>query len=411
MTTKARCIRRTDCRLEDLVAEVTSTTDAALLPHAARIEAGVPVYDAATLPPAAATGGGAGTDEATEAAREELRAELAYALADGPGIVVLAGAFAPDVVAPVTAAFDRLIAEQKAGGGPAGDHFAAAGANDRVWNALEKLAVADPDAFVAYYANDALALVCEAWLGPGYQVTSQVNVVNPGGVAQTVHRDYHLGFLGPEASEAYPRHVHLLSPYLTLQGAVAHCAMPVETGPTLYLPHSQKYAAGYVAYWLPEFQEYFAEHHVQLPLALGDAVFFNPALFHAAGTNRTADVRRMANLLQVSSPFGRAMEAVDRARIVRAIYPALQRYAEGGSTGPSTAYEVAEGSTAYGVANAIAASAEGYAFPTNLDRDQPIDGMAPATMAQIVARALADGAAASVLDQALTRWEQGRVTH
>ncbi len=34
-----------------------------------------------------------------------------------------------------------------------------------------------------------------AWLGPGYQVTSQVNVVNPGGQAQVAHRDYHLGFM------------------------------------------------------------------------------------------------------------------------------------------------------------------------------------------------------------------------
>ena len=39
---------------------------------------------------------------------------------------------------------------------------------------------------------------------------------------------------------------------------------------------------------------------VQLALGIGDAVFFNPALFHAAGTNRTTDVDRMANLLQVS---------------------------------------------------------------------------------------------------------------
>ena len=33
-------------------------------------------------------------------------------------------------------------------------------------------------AFAAYYGNDAIALVSEAWLGPGYQLTSQVNVVN-----------------------------------------------------------------------------------------------------------------------------------------------------------------------------------------------------------------------------------------
>ena len=135
-------------------------------------------------------------------------------------------------------------------------------------------------------------------------------------------------------------------------------------GPTLYLPHSQKYAHGYLAYWLPEFQEYFAANHVQLPLAKGDAVFFNPALFHAAGTNRTTDVRRMANLLQVSSPFGRAMESVDRRRVVEAVYPALLP-------------RKAAGMPPARVGDVVAASAEGYAFPTNLDRDQPVNGMSP----------------------------------
>jgi ectoine hydroxylase-related dioxygenase (phytanoyl-CoA dioxygenase family) len=32
-----------------------------------------------------------------------------------------------------------------------------------------------------------------------------------------------------------------------LQGAVAHTDMPAETGPTTYLPHSQKYLPGYLA--------------------------------------------------------------------------------------------------------------------------------------------------------------------
>ena len=105
--------------------------------------------------------------------------------------------------------------------------------------------------------------------------------------------------------------MHALSPVLTLQGAVAHVDMPVETGPTLYLPYSQKYPSGYVACDARHSRRTSSEHHVQLPLAKGDAVFFNPALFHGAGTNRTTDVRRMANLLQVSSAFGRAMETVD----------------------------------------------------------------------------------------------------
>ena len=101
---------------------------------------------------------------------------------------------------------------------------------------------------------------------------------------------------------------------LTLQGAIAHCDMPIETGPTLYLPFSQSYLPGYLATARPEFRDYFDKHHVQLPLAKGDAVFFNPALFHAAGTNRSKDVRRIANLLQVSSAFGRAMETSTGSR-------------------------------------------------------------------------------------------------
>ena len=39
-----------------------------------------------------------------------------------------------------------------------------------------------------------------------------------------------------ERAADYPAHVHRFSPMLTLQGAVAHCDMPVATGPTMYLP-------------------------------------------------------------------------------------------------------------------------------------------------------------------------------
>src|SRR4051794_4444317 len=221
-----------DCRLEDFRAVVETTTDLADYPHADEVRENVLVY-----------GPGLREHTATAARRRDVQAELARALADGPGIVVLAGAF-PDtgVVDRATAVFEAMIAEQKAAGVAGGDHFATPGANDRVWGALDKFAVRNPEAFAAYYGNDAIALVSEAWLGRGYQVTSQVNVVNPGGKAQVAHRDYHLGFMSEEQALAFPAHVHRLSPVMTLQGAVAHCDMPVETGPTMYLPHSQKYA-------------------------------------------------------------------------------------------------------------------------------------------------------------------------
>ncbi|MGP4005062.1 phytanoyl-CoA dioxygenase family protein [Streptomyces sp. 4N124] len=348
-----------DCDLAAFRALVERTTEAADYPHAAAVERNVLVYD---------------SDRLRDASRRDVQAELIRALTDGPGIVVFKRAFPDlDAVDRLTAVFDALIAEQRASGANAGDHFAKPGANDRVWNALEKAALYDPEAFADYYANDILALVSQAWLGPGYQVTSQVNVVNPGGTAQTAHRDYHLGFLSNETAAAYPAHVHRLSPVLTLQGAVAHCDMPVESGPTMYLPYSQSYEPGYLAWRLPEFQDCFEDRHVQLPLAKGDAVFFNPALFHAAGTNRSADIRRMANLLQVSSAFGRAMETVDREAIANAVFPVLlKRRSEGERW----------------LENVIAASAEGYPFPTNLDSDPPVDGLAPSSQADVVRRAV-----------------------
>ncbi|SNT04293.1 Ectoine hydroxylase-related dioxygenase, phytanoyl-CoA dioxygenase (PhyH) family [Geodermatophilus pulveris] len=374
-----------DCRLEDFRALVETTTDLADYPHADEVRGSVLVYGARLR-----------ESVATPEGRRDVQAELARALADGPGIVVFAGAF-PDteVVDRATAAFRAMIDEQEAAGVVGGDHFAKPGANDRIWGALDKLAVRDPEAFAAYYGNDVIALASEAWLGRGYQLTSQVNVVNPGGQAQVAHRDYHLGFMSEEQALAYPAHVHRLSPVMTLQGAVAHCDMPVETGPTMYLPHSQKYAPGYVAFHRPEFTAYFGDHFVQPPLQKGDAAFFNPALFHGAGTNRSADVRRMANLLQVSSAFGRAMETVDRAAMCRALHPVLLA-------------QQAAGADDRTLRNVVAASAEGYAFPTDLDRDQPIGGLAPETQAELVWRAVQEDWSPETLDAGLTAQAERR---
>jgi ectoine hydroxylase-related dioxygenase (phytanoyl-CoA dioxygenase family) len=182
---------------------------------------------------------------------------------------------------------------------------------------------------------------------------------------------------------------------LTLQGAVAHCDMPVESGPTMLLPFSQRFEGGYVAFNRPEFVEFFAEHHVQVPLAKGDAVFFNPALYHGAGSNVSADIRRIANLLQISSPFGRAMEALDRTAMVRAVYPALLAMKAAGR--PQRA-----------LLNAVVATAEGYAFPTNLDSDQPIGSLAPPSQVDTVLSALAGDLTAEQLDVALSDQDDRR---
>ena len=170
--------------------------------------------------------------------------------------------------------------------------------------------------------------------------------------------------------------------------------MPVESGPTLYLPYSQSFGPGFFAWRKPEFKEFFNSNYVQLPLAKGDAAFFNPALFHAAGTNRTKDVRRMANLLQVSSAYGRAMEAMDRATMSKSLYPVL--------AGTRLGQQAIE--------HVVAACAEGYAFPTNLDRDPPIGGLAPKTQAQLMLKALAEKWESSKFNEALDEHSQRRPT-
>jgi ectoine hydroxylase-related dioxygenase (phytanoyl-CoA dioxygenase family) len=355
----------------DLLAELKShvevKTQLSDYKFASAVEQNALVYDCEKLAPVIASRDG----------RREVMAELGRALLSGPGILAFKKMYTDtSIIDRVSKTFWQIIDEQHARGEAKGDHYAKPGSNDRVWNVQEKLALRDPDAFVDYYRNDFLALIATAWLGPGYQITTQVNVVNPGGDAQQPHRDYHLGFMTDEQAIDFPVHVHGVSPLITLQGAVAHTDMPRETGPTMYLPHSQKMVSGYVAWRNEAVKKYFAENYSQLPLQKGDGAFFNPALLHAAGTNQTKDVKRMANLTQIGSAFGRTLESVDREQMSNAIYPVLRA-------------RKAAGWSDHELKTVIAACAEGYAFPTNLDRDPPLRGLAPQSQADFVWQALA----------------------
>lgn len=367
ITTKHR-YRESTCSVDDLASAIRAGTREASTAYACETVDKVPVYDCRAL----------AAQLAEASARVALQDEWIGVLTDGAGVFVLKGAYADtSIVDEATRVFDSLLDDEQRSGQGAGDHFAKPGTNGRLWNAQQKLCLRAPEVFARYFANPWLEAAAEAWLGPAFQMTSQVNVVRPGGAAQEAHRDYHLGFQTVAGAEAYPAHVHAFSPYLTLQGAVAHSDMPIETGPTQLLPYSQRYAAGYVAWRRNDFRAFFEANCVQLPLEKGDALFFSPALFHAAGANRTAHVHRMANLLQVSSAYGRAMEALDRSAMCEALYPVLQRLL---ATSALTEAQAR---------SAIASCAEGYPFPTNLDSDKPIGGLAPESQQALFWRALA----------------------
>lgn len=368
------------CALSDFSALTAQSVNRDDIPHAADASKNIPVYDMAAL---------AGMlDHAEE--RRMLMAEWARILQQGAGVFVLRKAYADTSgIDAATETFNRIIADEKARKGAGADHFAAAGSNDRIWNSLQKLCEADPETFIRYHANPAVDAACEAWLGPNYQMTAQVNLVHPGGEAQQAHRDYHLGFQTAEVSAQYPAHVHDLSPLMTLQGGIAHGDTPLEAGPTKFLPFSQLYRPGYAAWRRAEFRDYFEAHCVQVPFQKGDALFFNPALFHAAGANTSTGVHRLVNLLQVSSAFGRAMETVDRLRMCTVSFPAYKDIVS------------SQALAGRSLDAAIAATAEGYAFPTNLDSDPPSDGLAPQSQAALLREAIMDGWTADAFNSAL----------
>ena len=376
------------CDLSEFSELVLQQTDPSTVPLAHEVIKRIPVYDMNAR--------GAMLESADQ--RRRLMSEWAGVLLNGAGVVVLRNAVSDlDAIDRATEIFNRIIKDEKARAGGGADHFAAAGANDRIWNALQKLCEADPEIHTRYFASPAVDAVCEAWLGPNYQMTAQVNLVHPGGAAQQAHRDYHLGFQTAEISATYPAHVHDLSPLMTLQGGIAHGHVPLESGPTKLLPNSQQYRPGYAAWRRDDFRACFEEHHVQLPLEKGDALFFNPALFHAAGANSSQDIHRLVNLLQISSAFGRAMETVDRAKMSTLCLGPMQ-----------SAWQAKSLSDAQ-LNAAIAATAEGYSFPTNLDTDPPICGLAPKSQATLLREAVISGMDQVSFAQALDEQEKRRI--
>jgi ectoine hydroxylase-related dioxygenase (phytanoyl-CoA dioxygenase family) len=371
--------------LEDFK-KLTNESESIQYPLASTIEANVPVYDLPVY------------SSLTPDQRSSLQDEWYHICSQGPGVFVTKGLYKDtSLIDKVNDVYARIIAEEKTISGKRGDHFAGAGANDRIWNSFSKHCLQDTESFLEYYKNPWLPLISEAWLGPHHRLTAQVNIVKPGAQAQISHRDYHIGFQDNESCAKFPKAVQVASQFLTLQGAVAHSNMPVESGPTRLLPFSQKFEEGYMAYRIPEFQNYFLKKYVSMPLEKGDGLFFNPALFHAAGQNDSTDIMRSANLLQISSGFGKPMETIDTLPLIKSTWDGLlDMYKHNGMSDEVKAF--------------ISVVAEGYPFPTNLDKRVPeTAGMAPQSEQDVMIKHLKiDSSRERVLDDLQRIREESR---
>ena len=327
----------------------------------------------------------------------ELKSELHHCLKEGPGVLIIRQAFLQKRTIDIaTEIFLGIIKKEKGNAIHHGDHFARPGQNERLWNSLQKLCEIDPKTFISYYENPILRFLSEAWLGPFFQITSQVNIVKPGANAQEPHRDYHLGFQENSFVSKFPISSQILSQFLTLQGAIAHTDMGIQSGPTMILPFSQQYTLGYMAWRDSKFKDYFKTNAIQIPMKKGDAMFLSPALFHAAGKN-TESKDRIANLIQVSSAFGKALESVDRTKITKLIYPILLEKKKRNLLGCNES-------------QAIGASvADGYPFPTNLDLNPPYEDSTPLNMQLLLEKALSENWPVEKFDLTIDKAEKQRI--
>ncbi|WP_435188616.1 phytanoyl-CoA dioxygenase family protein [Pseudothioglobus sp. nBUS_23] len=321
----------------------------------------------------------------------KLKTEMHQVLENGPGVFVIRNLYSEDVIDQSNAIFEKIVKREN---GSSNDHFAS-GTNTRIWNSFQKVALDNADTFINYYSNDLVKIIAESWCGPNSQMTAQVNIVRPGGEMQKPHRDYHLGFQENKVVEKFPISIHRLSNYLTLQGGIAHTDMPLESGPTIVLPYSQQYDLGYLTWRDSNFGEFFNQFAVQNSMSKGDGIFFNPAIFHAAGSNNTNDFHRMGNLLQISSAFGKTMEHIDYFKIITHIYPSLLNH-------KTLSDRLIE--------NVLICATDGYAFPTNLDSDKNSDSkLQGMSMFELTKQSLLDSVSPKKFNSKLLEHQQVRL--
>ena len=133
-----------DCDLDAFKALCSQNLDLKDIPHAALINANVPIYDCAAL----------AENIDSDEGRRQIMAEWSKVLMDLSGVIVLRGAYQnTDVIDAASDVFHRIIADEKQTVKSGADHFAASGANDRIWNSLQKLCLNAPDVHVNYFAN------------------------------------------------------------------------------------------------------------------------------------------------------------------------------------------------------------------------------------------------------------------
>ena len=161
-------------------------------------------------------------------------------LAHGPGVVVFEGAFSPMSWAraePATRFCDHRHPTRGRPGPRQVITSASPAPTTGSGTPRRSSRCTRPTSSPSTYANDTLAVVCEARrAGDEDASAGRDNVVNPGGKNSVRTRRSPPRIRPRRAPGGLSRYPHRTSPASALEGAVAHCDMPTESGPTRVPP-------------------------------------------------------------------------------------------------------------------------------------------------------------------------------
>ena len=127
------------CNLVDFLEIINQKMVDASVPYASEVKKNIPIYDISALQNVIAN----------DKLKRELMAEWAWVLRESAGAIVLRNAYQDtSPIDEATKLYEQIISNEKQKSGGGADHFAAAGANDRIWNSLQKLCESSPDVFL-----------------------------------------------------------------------------------------------------------------------------------------------------------------------------------------------------------------------------------------------------------------------
>ena len=138
MRNKHNYYRAEQCNLADFQEMINQKLIPDSVPHASKITNNIPIYDIPELQ----------NILQNYEQKYELMAEWAWVLRAGSGAIVLSKAYHnTSVIDEATKIYEKIISDEKLKNVGGADHFAAAGANDRIWNSLQKLCESSPGVF------------------------------------------------------------------------------------------------------------------------------------------------------------------------------------------------------------------------------------------------------------------------